>query len=440
LTNTILFYPLADSCPNGCLYCFEDPSFRKENVFTGYDKYKMAESVKRLVENGKGSPQVILHGGEILALPIPDLEFFLSEIKKYNESPNVQTGLGVPITQEHIRLFRSYNVFPGTSVDGPPEFNCLRGPRDLENNKKFQEVVVRNIQTLKESGLKFGNISILSKANASPDKIDKLIEWSLCTTYGGRFNPLFVPWYKENEEILQYALTPKELSSAFLKLLNAAIRNPSFEFALFKEVASALLGDFRSVCTFNRCDYLITSCSPVLPDGTVARCDRCFQDGYYLASQKPSDARWKMLEQTECKGCRYFVACAGGCPGEGQNGDFRSKTVYCEAYYTLFQAVENMLRKMFPGIFLTIDIHNYYEEYVIPGKRFNPFMRWDGIFTDTLRSMSPELKLLGWTPDSEMERKNPGSTGTTKNKHGILHSDSNSRASSGSGCGCGCGK
>ena len=89
---------------------------------------------------------------------------------------------------------------------------------------------------------------------------------------------------------------------------------------------------------------------------------------------------------------------------------------------------------------LTIDIHNYYEEYVIPGKRFNPFMRWDGIFTDTLRSMSPELKLLGWTPDSEMERKNPGSTGTTKNKHGILHSDSNSRASSGSGCGCGCGK
>ena len=206
MANTILFYPLADSCPNGCLYCFEDPSFRKERVFDGYDKQKMAETANRLIDFQSGS-NIILHGGEVLTLPLKDLEFFLKEARKYKEHISVQTGLGVPLTPEHIRLFKVYNVSPGISVDGPREFNYLRGPRDPVANKKFQDVLYDNIRKLRDNGIPFGTITILSKANASPDKIDTLIEWSLQNTSGGRFNILFTPFYWEGEDISKYSCT-----------------------------------------------------------------------------------------------------------------------------------------------------------------------------------------------------------------------------------------
>ena len=415
---TILFYPIADSCRNGCLYCFED---KKEKIFNGYDKSKMAKKLEELVSTGKYST-IILHGGEILDLPLEDFEFFIAEMRKHNESGpvNVQTSLGVPLSPEHFRLLKTYGVNPGISVDGPPEFNCLRGPRNPEENKKFQDIVYSNIQKLKENNLNFGSITILSKANASPDKIDHLIKWCVQNATGGRFNPLFVPWFSDNAEIAKQALTPKELTNAYMKLLDAAIKNPRFDFRLLEEIKGALVGDNKTVCTFRRCDYITTQCTTILPDGGIARCDRCFQDGYYYASPKSSSARSFMLEQTECKGCRFFPACGGGCPSEGQDGDFRSKTGYCESYFAVFAAVENILRKMFPGIFLTIDVHDYYNEYALTGRRFNYLIRHDECFADTLNRMNGNIKLRGWTPDSEKQNQNV--------KNGYTHMDTNSSA------------
>ncbi len=422
--STILFYPKADSCENGCLYCFEDPSFRKNNpsVFKKYDKYKMAETVRKLVEESKErkeSVRVILHGGEVFSLPNEDLEFFLSEMLKYGQNSSIQSSLGVPLTSEHIRLLKTYRTILGISVDGPPEYNILRGPRTEEANKKFQETVSDNIQKLKDNDIKFGCITILSRANATPDKIDNLISWCAKNTKGGRFNPLFVPAFSKNSEITKYALTPKELTDVFRKLLDATINYPSFDFRLIEEIKSALVGEPKSTCIFNRCDYITTICKTVLPDGNLARCDRCFQDGYYYASKESANIRWKALRETECKGCRYFVACAGGCPSEGKNGDFRSKTTYCEAYFSMFQSVENILRKLFPGIFLSIDIHNYYEDYVLPQKRFNYLVRSDWVFGDTKERMVNNLRLLGWTPENEKLDKK-----TKRDKHGFSHMDS----------------
>lgn len=421
--STILWYPIADKCINGCLYCFEDPSFKSENsVFESFNKEKMAETVDNLVEKERqlrgGGWDIILHGGEILSLSFEDLEFFLSESKKHQGQAHIQTSLGVPLTPEHIRLIKMYNTQVGISVDGPPEFNILRGPRTPEANKKFQNIVYENITKLKMNGIRFGTIVILSKANATKEKIDDLISWCVNNTNGGRFNALFVPWHKEKQEISKYALSPEELTNAFTKLLNATIKYPGFDFRLLEEIKNALLGDFRTGCTLNRCDYLTTICQTILPDGNVARCDRCFQDGYYYASEKSTTARWKMLEQTECKGCRYFVACTGGCPSEGVAGDFRSKTRYCEAYYTMFQYVENMLRKMFPGIFLAIDLYNYYEDYYLPQKRFN-FLARDEHFVDTKDRMVNSFRLLGWTPDEERKEY------IKETKNGYSHMDIN---------------
>jgi len=107
-----------------------------------------------------------------------------------------------------------------------------------------------------------------------------------------------------------------------------------------------------------------------MPDGNIARCDRCFQDGYYYISDRPITTRAEILQQTECKGCRYFEICGGGCAGEGVNGDVRRKTYYCEAYFGLYEFLEKKIRGMFPNVLLTPDIPNYYNNYM-NGQRIN---------------------------------------------------------------------
>lgn len=423
--TTFLWYPIADKCINNCLYCFEDPEFKTEtSVFSKFNKEEMAKKLEVLISDERcGGYQIILHGGEILSLSPEDFEFFLKETRKYCDKVNIQTSLGLPLTSEHLRLMRYYNVEIGISVDGPPEFNILRGPRSPEMNKKFQNTVSENIYLLKSNNIYFGTIVILSKANATKDKIDDLIKWCVANTYGGRFNPLFIPSHSKSE-IAKYALTNEELINANTKLLEAAIKYPRFDFRLLEEVKRSLLGELNTGCVFNRCDYLTTICQTILPDGGVARCDRCFQDGYFYTSKIPTNARWEMLKQTECKGCRYFVACTGGCPSEGANGDFRSKTMFCESYYAMFQYVENLLRKMFPGIVLSIDLYDYYGDFCVPNQRFNPFAR-DGYFVDTKERMINSFRLLGWTPDN---KKPDNEKLDQQTKNGYSHMDSNTSA------------
>jgi hypothetical protein len=98
----------------------------------------------------------------------------------------------------------------------------------------------------------------------------------------------------------------------------------------------------------------------------------------------------------------------------------------------MFRRVETLLRKMFPGIILTIDVHNYYQDYVLTGKRFNYLLRNDEKFADTAKHFGQGVKMLGWTPDKENERQQKKGSGK---KSGMGHMDSPSRKGDG-GCGC----
>ena len=333
--------------------------------------------------------QMLLHGGEPMLLPIEDFRNFMENLSKYREEkrpghihsgskrgPGLMTSLAY-LSQEHIDIIKKYKVDIGVSLDGPPEFNILRGPRDPKRNKVFQQTVLNNIDLLKKNKLKFGYITVMTAANASPDKIDKLIEWGVKKKISGRFNPMFVPWHEREREIKKYELTVDEVKNAFLKLAEATFEYPEFRFAQAHEFRGNLLGQPLAPCIVSRCDYLTTRCKAILADGSIARCDRCFQDGYYLASiDEPTMVRSEILRVTDCKGCRYFEICGGGCPGEPIDNDIRRKTRYCKAYYALYEYVEKRLR-VFPDIILTTDVENYHAGYV---QKHRPFEWWYNMF------------------------------------------------------------
>jgi len=412
---TVLFYPIADKCVNNCAYCFEDENHRKTKIYDSYNKYAMAQKHSEIVEYHKSineHTRTILHGGEVLSLPIEDFEFFLVEMKKSQLNPSIQTSLGVPFTPEHIRLIKKYSVNIGVSVDGPRELNTLRGPRDPILNKKFQDTVYNNLNLLSKEGISKGCITILTKQNATGENLDKMIQWHIDNRIGGRFNPMFSPWYDSNPEIKEQELSPEELTIAYLKLFEATLKTPGFEFALASDMRKFLLGNFNVVCVLGGCDYLYTTCQTIMPDGEVSRCDRCFQDGYYYTSKtKNFDARKVALSQTECSHCRYFPFCGGSCPAEGANGDFRSKTRFCQAMYSLFEAVEKSLRASFKNIILATDIIDYPKDYLSKRKRFNPFR------FENYQQLDDDIKLKPYHPLSkEQQQKEKGNCGCNKKK------------------------
>lgn len=401
--QTILMYPMPE-CPVGCSYCFEADFLAKKE---GYNRELIAESLRKIMlqrgqnpssNNTKGkegdykkntanynqSGHIILHGGEVFTLPIKDFEFFLKLMLKYQPQPAIQTSL-FGMTDKHVKLIKKHNVSVGVSLDGPAELNILRGPRDPDRNKKYQIEVARNLEILRdEQKLQCGTVTVVNKANAgNTNKLAKLVEWSRTKTDGGRFNAMFVPNFIENHPIKEYALSPEELTNAFLYMLNASFEFQDFRPSFVQEMSDNLLGMGLQSCQFSRCDYLTTKCVTIMPNGLLARCDRCFQDGYYYTSTTLGETQQRafVLGQTECHDpntnpsdgllCRYWNVCGGGCPGE--NADYRHKTNNCKMYYTIYSRLEGIVRKMYPDATLAIDLPpDYYYIYPSQGKFLNP--------------------------------------------------------------------
>jgi uncharacterized protein len=379
---TLLYYPNT-KCKVGCPYCFNEPNGPDIPISAP----AMIKSMENLQEKEKGG-HVVLHGGEPFLLPFDLFETLVKDLYRYEEKKNkkhvhstgssIMTSLAY-MTPEHLKLLKKYKIGVGVSMDGPE--NTTRGPRDEKDHKKFQEKFNTNLKLIKKSNLFSGSITVLTKTNASYEKIDELVKWGIKNKIGGRFNPMFVPWHSCNESAKKLELDVDEITNAFLKLAEATFTYPEFQFALAHEFRNNLLGKRPlSPCIIDRCDYLTTSCRAILGDGSIARCDRCFQDGYYLASiDRPTFVRSEILGQTECKGCRYFEICGGGCPGEPVDNDIRHKTRYCKAYYALYQYIEKSLR-IIPDIMLSIDVPNFFNDYCIGSNRNRPFEWWYNLF------------------------------------------------------------
>lgn len=358
-TNLIYLTPV---CPTGCAYCFQDPDC---NALRKYDIGKVMKTVEQLYSDPRCSQDpLVLHGGEICALPIRDIEKILKACSKITpQNVRLQTST-YRMTLDHIKLFKKYNVNVGISVDGPPELNCLRGPRDPQKNKEYQDNLIRSMRRMKDHEMDFGAIAVISKANASKDKIDVLLDWIVENKLNIRLNPMFLPFWAKDTDLKQYELSPDEVSYVWRRAADCCMAHPDIGISPIREFVDNLLGLGLSPCNVSRCDYITTFVRSVMGDGTISRCDRCFQEGYYYRGQFQNVERAELLKHTECKGCKYFEICGGGCPGEPIDFDFRHKTRFCQAHYDLYEYLEGKIRGLFPNAILSIDVPDVYENYL----------------------------------------------------------------------------
>ncbi len=337
--------PMGVACNIQCVYCYQHPQRDAGSFVHSYDMQKMKEGIE-----AEGGP-FTLFGGEPLLLPMKDLEeLWAWGYEKYKQN-NMQSN-GVLINDEHIRLFRQYNVHVGISIDGPGELNDLRWHGNLATTRESTAKAVAAIERLCREGMPPSLIVTLHRANAVAEKLPALLQW-VRELHGLGVRSFGLHVLESESEIIRekYALSTEENTHALVAFLKLRREMPRAKFNLFSDMKQLLMGDDRSAsCIWNACDpYTTKAVRGVEGHGQRSNCGRTNKDGIDFAkTATPGFERYLALyltpqENGGCRDCRFFLMCKGQCPGNAIDGDWRNRTEHCETWKSLFEIMEGEL-------------------------------------------------------------------------------------------------
>jgi uncharacterized protein len=334
--------PLGVRCNIQCQYCYQNPQ-RDAGNFT--DKYDIDLMKAAIVADGGG---FALFGGEPLLVPERDLEDLWSwGFGRYGHNA-MQTN-GTLLNDNHIRMFKQYNVTVGISLDGPGELNDVRWHGTLEKTREATAKSEQAIRRLCQEGKPPGLIITLHRGNASAEKLPQLLAWTReLEAIGVQSVRLHL---LESESALiraRYALSTAENVTALLEFLELQKRMTKLSFDLFSEMRRLLVGDDQGTsCVWNACDpYTTQAVRGVEGQGQRSNCGRTNKDGIdFGKADTPGFERYIALYQTPqdaggCSGCRFFLMCKGQCPGTAIDGDWRNRTEHCEVWKAVYTRLE----------------------------------------------------------------------------------------------------
>lgn len=340
--------PVGVKCNLQCAYCYEDPMRAAGNFAAGYDLAAMKRGLA--AENYAFS----LFGGEPLLMPMADLEdIFRWGFERYGNS-SIQTN-GNLITEAHLELFARYHVGVGISIDGPDELNDVRSAGTLEKTRGLTARTEWAIHQLCDRRHPPSLIVTLHRGNAVGRRLHRLKAWlSDLHARGVKFVRLHLLEVESPEVRRQWALTENENVAALLDLEQFSQWNPDLHVDVFSDLQKLLRGQDSSsggvTCVWNACDaYTTRAVRGINGLGENINCGRTNKDGvdWQKADTEGFERQLILYDtpQTErgCRGCRFFIACKGQCPGTAIDGDWRNRTEHCGVWMRLFERTERDL-------------------------------------------------------------------------------------------------
>lgn len=331
-----------------CLYCYEKPIADRSAGFA-WDLDGFIRELETVVAAQPPERRsVTLHGGEPLwVLKPPLLERVLQTAARHGIRVAVQTN-GTILADRHIELFRHYGVCVGISLDGHlPEMNAIRAGFDPRRAVWLTDLVLRNARRLIDAGVFSGFITVLHRANV--DSIPDWLRyaWHELGVRHIRLNPCII----DDPSLRPYELDTDELGDLFIEVARMSLDYPGHDWRPISEIARLFARDGNCTCIFGRCDPYRTDAERVL-SGTGERrnCLKTAKDGIaYLAADRYDDVRYRLLPMIPrdyggCQGCAYWDICQGLCPAEGWDGDWRTRSRFCEAYMRLYDAFAAILK------------------------------------------------------------------------------------------------
>lgn len=346
--------PLGNSCNLGCTYCYQEPMRQSGNVraTNKYDLDLMMEIADKSGESLKNG--YTLFGGEALLLPKKDLEkVFKASYEKYKGS-SVQTN-GTLIDNDHIEMFKKYNVYVGVSFDGPNELNSLRVPLSKKQSvSELTNKTIENLQLLSRNNIPVGIIVTLHKMNGTKEQLPRLMNFMRWLgdigIKGGNIHLMEV----DTPEGRMHSLNENENEYAFLQLAKFLDlpENQDLQYLPFTEMELMQNSDNETAgCVWKSCDPLNTeSVFGIEGNGQLSNCGMVNKEGieWTKATGDQNGLRDFILYQTPqehggCKDCPFFIMCNGYCPGSAMSDDWRNRSYHCKTLKSLFGYYEEKL-------------------------------------------------------------------------------------------------
>jgi len=304
-------------CTGNCSYCYNKDIRNK--VEENLDLEKIVEQMSKFRGN-----TFCLHGGEPLILPFEVLERLCMEASRLGRA-HIQSSL-IGFKKEHLDLFKKYDVKVGVSLDGFGELNKFRG--------NDPDITWDRAMKLREYGLCNGFLIVVSRANGLPEQREEMKNFILQIHNVGLQARLLPCRHPD----LRYQLTIDEMKEFYSDILDFMIENNIRGWSPYADIALATRGEWGRVwCRFSGCDPFATKGGIVITaEGKITTCHK-FKDKRYYRLPDRRDTRANLLLQTDCKGCKWFKYCRGGCPGDAIDFDWRNKTYWCEVWKMLFE-------------------------------------------------------------------------------------------------------
>jgi uncharacterized protein len=342
-----LILKATEKCNSNCYYCDVVQKAGTGRVMP----LELLETVfKRINEYLERLPNeeliLLWHGGEPLLLG-PD--YYRAALKfqdkhcrgtKHRIRQHMQSNLTC-MEEEYVPILKEMGINSiGTSYDPEPH---MRGPGASRDTAEYNRRFLRATEILERNGIGWGLIYVITKRSLSkPMDVFHFLA-NLLLASGINMNPVLI--YDEARK--DVSVTPDEVvefyGAIFPYWWQHRDRFPNVE--PFKAyVADIIDGEKRFACVDSGlCSHAHMN---VAPDGSASQCGRSSDWNlldYGNIADRPlieifndpqRDAlkqRNTILPKVDCKGCRFWTICHGGCPLDSwsKHGEFGHKTEWC---------------------------------------------------------------------------------------------------------------
>jgi len=373
---------ITDFCNMGCTYCYVPEERRDNKKILSLDElpslYKKIFEWQQSTGSGKG-----LHfnwaGGEVLTVPLDwwreamriQRDCYREGGYSFGVSNGIQTNMTL-MNDEYIKFILENKIDIGISMDGPKK--CMDKTRVFADGRSAFSVIEKNLKRLIEVyGYKPGVIVVLTKHNIN--HLEEIFYFfkKLGITFqvnSYHYAPSSVDKDSSN------TITAKEYLKAMCQLFDLwSRRTDSTNIANFERMTKFLLhGRAQLCCHKPTCAdqfYMIRSNGDVYPcnefEGTEFEHEYCYGNLFKQDWREIRDHPTRQLllkralkikQADECKGCRFWKGCYGGCFHSGLKNQYRNSldyspekvasmkdTGHCQITYGLYEYIEKRLEE-----------------------------------------------------------------------------------------------
>lgn len=340
----IIFKPL-EKCNSNCLYC--GVVKKHQDLVMSYD---LLETVfVRINEYLESKPEervsLTWHGGEPCLLG-PDyfrkaIELLDRHCRNTKSRINhlIQSNLTL-ITQELVDLFIELGIDRiGTSFEPLPN---IRGFGETRDSKTYNRLFFKGARLVEENGLGWGAIYVVHRRSLA----DPVGLFNFLTNMNPHSTPMFNKIYIYTEDEFNLGVTPEEYADFLGELLPIYLKNRE-RYQGLKPISTfidAIEGTANMMCDYSgRCAHLWLY---IGPDGKTSHCgragdfdfieygniqNRSIEEILSDPGRNPIARRQEVLPEAECRDCRFWGICHGGCPLDAYHahGTFLAPTGNC---------------------------------------------------------------------------------------------------------------